>query len=312
MNGPMLALDVRDVSKRFGDHAAVSDLSFHVPAGAICGFIGPNGSGKTSTLRMVMNIILPDRGEITVLGRPNTTVARDEIGYLPEERGLYKRMTVRRLLRYYGQLKGCSVTELDPVITRWLETLQLTAWADRRIDQLSKGMAQKVQFISAIVSRPRLLILDEPFSGLDPVNAEALRDAVLTLRAEGTTVVFSTHDMITAETLCDRIFMIFRGRGVLDGSLEEIQRQYGQDTIRVRLSDGRAALDGLSGIQAINDHGNFQDLQVSGSPNALLAQLVARTEVRQFEIVRPSLSDIFMRIARPSTDEPRPAEAITR
>src|SRR5690348_6751255 len=178
-NTRMHAIELQDVTKRFGDHVAVDDVSLAVPEGSIYGFLGPNGSGKSTTIRMIMNILLPDSGTINVLGQRTTAAARDEVGYLPEERGLYKRMTVSRLLRYYGQLKGRSIADVDPVITRWLARLGLAEWADKRVDQLSKGMAQKVQFVAAIVSRPRLLVLDEPFSGLDPVNALTLRDAVL-------------------------------------------------------------------------------------------------------------------------------------
>jgi len=297
---PTPAIDIRHVSKLFDSHRAVDDLSLIVPDGAIYGFIGPNGSGKTTTLRMILNIIAPDRGSIDVLGEPASAATRDAIGYLPEERGLYKKMQVRRLLRYYGRLKGRTVAELDPVISRWLERLQLSEWADKRVDQLSKGMAQKVQFVAAMVARPRLLILDEPFSGLDPVNAEALRAAVLDLRREGTTIVFSTHDMATAEKMCDRILMIFKGRKVLDGSLAEIQAEYGHDTIRVAVSGGLSALSGLAELESVIDHGNYQDVRVTGSPNALLQQLVLRAEVRHFEIMRPSLADIFVRIAGPS------------
>jgi ABC-2 type transport system ATP-binding protein len=208
-------------------------------------------------------------------------------------------MPVRRVLRYYGRLKGRTTARIDPVIDRWLRRLGLESWADKRVDQLSKGMAQKVQFIAAIVAEPQLLILDEPFSGLDPINAEALRDAVLDLRRGGTTIVFSTHDMLTAERLCDRIFMIFQGKKVLDGSLDEIQRQYGQDIVRVKLAGGRAALEGLPGLAAINDHGNYQDLRLSGPPTAFLQRVAARTDVLHFEIVKPSLADIFVQIARP-------------
>jgi len=297
---PTPAIDIRGVSKLFDSHRAVDDLSLVVPDGAIYGFIGPNGSGKTTTLRMILNIIAPDHGSIDVLGEPASAATRDAIGYLPEERGLYKKMHVRRLLRYYGRLKGRTVAELDPVIGRWLERLQLADWADKRVDQLSKGMAQKVQFVAAIVARPRLLILDEPFSGLDPVNAEALRAAVLDLRREGTTIVFSTHDMGTAEKMCDRILMIFNGRKVLDGSLAEIQAEYGHDTIRVRVAGGLSVLSGIAGLESVIDHGNYQDVRVSGSPNALLQQLVARAEVRHFEIMHPSLADIFVRIAGPA------------
>ncbi len=295
------AIHIHAVSKRFGDHHAVRDLTLEVPEGSIYGFIGPNGSGKTTTLRMIMNMILPDHGDITVFGRRSSSAARDEVGYLPEERGLYKKMTVRRVLRYYGQLKGRSTAELDPVITAWLARLGLAEWADKRVDQLSKGMAQKVQFISAIVARPRLVILDEPFSGLDPVNAEVLRDAVFELRRQGTTVVFSTHDMGAAEKMCDRIFMIFRGQKVLDGSLEEIQARYGHDTIRLRLGDGAAALVGIPDVTSVNDHGNFQEVRLSGDPQRFLQALVQRTTIQQFEIAKPSLYEIFVSIARPTS-----------
>ena len=210
------AIRLADVSKRFNGVAAVDALTLDVPQGSIYGFIGPNGSGKTTTLRMIMHILLPDQGRIEVLGSADTAAARDRVSYLPEERGLYKKMTVRRLLRYYGRLKGRTLAELDPAIDDWMGRLGMEGWGEKKIEALSKGMSQKVQFVGAVVSRPDLLILDEPFSGLDPVNAEALKDAVLEMRRRGTTVVFSTHDMGTAEKMCDRIFMIFRGRKVLD------------------------------------------------------------------------------------------------
>jgi ABC-2 type transport system ATP-binding protein len=172
-------------------------------------------------------------------------------------------------------------------------------WAEKKIETLSKGMSQKVQFVGAVISRPDLLILDEPFSGLDPVNAETLKDAVLEIRRRGTTVVFSTHDMSTAERMCDRIFMIFRGRKVLDGTLEEIQAQYGFDTVRVRTAGGGAALAGMATVQAVNDYGQLQEVRLAGDPQRFLQELAARTTVLQFEITRPSLHDIFVRIARP-------------
>ena len=297
------AIAIRGVTKYFGDYAAVADLSLSVPRGSVYGFIGPNGSGKTTTLRMTMNILFPDAGEIVVLGERTTAAARDRVSYLPEERGLYKKMTVREVLRYYGRLKSVPRARLDGAIDAWLERLQIADRAGLKIESLSKGQAQKVQFISAVVSEPELLILDEPFSGLDPVNAEALKDAVLALRDRGTTIVFSTHDMATAERLCDRIFMIFRGKKVLDGTLAEIQAQYGADTIRVRSDGGRAALDGLPGVEKIVDQGNHQELRVSGDPQAFLRALVARTKVHQFEITRPSLHDIFVRIAQPGSGE---------
>jgi ABC-2 type transport system ATP-binding protein len=233
------AIRLTDVTKRFSGLTAVDRLTLAVPTGSIYGFIGPNGSGKTTTLRMIMNILLPDEGAIAVLDSATSAAARDRVSYLPEERGLYKKMTVRRLLRYYGQLKGCSIAALDPAIDDWMARLGMDGWSERKIETLSKGMSQKVQFVAAVVSRPELLILDEPFSGLDPVNADTLKDAVLEMRRRGTTIVFSTHDMTTAEKMCDRIFMIFKGKKVLDGTLEEIQAQYGFDTVRLRTAARR-------------------------------------------------------------------------
>jgi ABC-2 type transport system ATP-binding protein len=293
------AIHLAGITKRFNGVTAVDNLTLTVPGGSIYGFIGPNGSGKTTTLRMIMHILLPDQGRIEVLGSADTAAARDRISYLPEERGLYKGMAVRRLLRYYGRLKGRSIAELDPVMDEWMTRLGMKEWSDKKIETLSKGMSQKVQFVGAIISKPELLILDEPFSGLDPVNAEALKDAVLEIRRRGTTVVFSTHDMATAERMCDRIFMIFRGKKVLDGTLQDIQAQYGFDTIRVRTAAGAGVLAGMPGVESVNDYGQMQEVRVPGNPQAFLHALAARTAVHQFEITRPSLHDIFVRIARP-------------
>ena len=293
------AIVLRNVTKRFGSTAAVDRLSLEVPAGSIYGFIGPNGSGKTTTLRMIMHILLPDEGEIEVLGSRETAAARDQVSYLPEERGLYKKMTVRRLLRYYARLKGRPLSEIEASISDWIARMDLPGVLDKPVEAMSKGMSQKVQFISAVISKPSLLILDEPFSGLDPVNAQVLKDAVLEMRRRGTTVVFSTHDMGTAEKMCDRIFMIFRGRKVLDGTLHDIQEQYGADTVRIRTSGGADALSGLPAVDAINDFGQLQEVRLKGSPQDFLKQLATRATVYHFEITRPSLQDIFVRIARP-------------
>jgi ABC-2 type transport system ATP-binding protein len=296
------AIRLTDVTKRFNGVAAVDRLTLAVPTGSIYGFIGPNGSGKTTTLRMIMHILLPDEGGIEVLDSTGTAGARDRVSYLPEERGLYKKMPVRRLLRYYGQLKGRTVAELDPVIDEWMARLGMEGWNDRKVEALSKGMSQKVQFVAAVISKPELLILDEPFSGLDPVNAEALKDAVLEIRRRGTTVVFSTHDMATAEKMCDRIFMIFKGRKVLDGTLDDIQAQYGFDTIRVRTAAGASALTGMPDVKAVNDYGQLQEVHFVGDPQRFLQELTSRTAVHHFEITRPSLHDIFVRIAKPTEE----------
>ena len=296
---PMNAIALRHITKRFGNHVAVDDLSLEVPSGSVYGFIGPNGSGKTTTIRMILHILLPDAGQIEVFGDPRTDLARDKIGYLPEERGLYKKMRVRRLLRYYGRLKGKPLSDIDKNIDRWIDQMSLGPWLDKPVEALSKGMAQKVQFIAAVVAEPDLLILDEPFSGLDPVNAEVLKEAVLDVRRTGTTIVFSTHDMGVAERMCDRIFMIYRGKKVLDGTLDDIQAAYGADTVRVRVEGGAAMLRALPEVSIVNDHGQLQDVRCA-DPQALLAALVARARVQHFEITRPSLHDIFVRIARPT------------
>jgi ABC-2 type transport system ATP-binding protein len=295
------AIALRNVTKCFTSLVAVDRLDLTVPSGSLYGFIGPNGSGKTTTLRMIMHILLPDEGEIEVLGQRGTRAARDCVSYLPEERGLYKRMSVRRLLRYYGALKGARQPQLDRSIDEWLERLSLSAWIDRKIESLSKGMAQKVQFIAAVLNQPQLLILDEPFSGLDPVNAEVLKDAVLQLKRSGTTIVFSTHDMHVAERLCDRILMIFKGKKVLDGTLDEIQSKFGCDTIRLQTDDGLAALDGLVASDEITDLGNLQEVRWGGNPQHLLERLIPRTRITHFEVTRPSLHDIFVRIAAPES-----------
>jgi ABC-2 type transport system ATP-binding protein len=289
------AVRLEDVTKTYGAVKAVDGLSLNVPKGAIFGFIGPNGSGKTTTLRMILHILYPDAGAIEVLGSRSRRAANDRIGYLPEERGLYRKMTVRRVLAYYAGLKGMRQRDARAEGARWLDRLGLAAWADRKVETLSKGMQQKVQFIAAVLNRPELLILDEPFSGLDPVNLEALREVILELKQRGATVIFSTHDMTKAEELSDTICMIFRGKKVLDGTLEEIQAQYGADTVRVRVSGGPLALAGLA--KGVRDLGRLQEVRFEGDPQELLRKLLERGRVEHFEVSKPSLHDIFLRIA---------------
>ena len=296
-DGPAVA--IRGVTKTFGAHTAVNNLTVTVPRGAVYGFIGPNGSGKTTTLRMIMHILHPDSGEIEVLGERTTRAAHDRVGYLPEERGLYKSMTVRDVLQFYAGLKGMSRSR--SAVDGWLERMGLSEWAGKKVQALSKGMAQKVQFIAAVIAKPELVLLDEPFSGLDPVNLEVLREAVLNLRRDGTTVIFSTHDMNVAERMCDSIFMIYRGNKVLDGTLDSIQATYGTDTLRVRLNgDGRIPAN-LPGVQKLTDFGRYQELRLAEGVDsqAVLAALMAHGRVLHFELARPSLHDIFVRIAAP-------------
>jgi ABC-2 type transport system ATP-binding protein len=298
----MSAVTIENVTKSFGQHVAVRDLSLQVPTGSIYGFIGPNGSGKTTTLRMIMRILHPDQGTIRVLGEQTLGAASDRVGYLPEERGLYKQMKVRDVLRFYAELKG--MRNSGPAINAWLERMDLSAWAGKKVEALSKGMAQKVQFIAAVVAHPQLVLLDEPFSGLDPVNTDVLRQAILDLRREGATVIFSTHDMAVAEKMCDFIFMISSGQKVLDGTLESIQETYGSDTLRVLL-DGPASLNDIPGVVKTMDFGRWQELRLASGTDTqqVLAQLMARGRVRHFELARPTLHDIFVRIARPADSE---------
>jgi len=293
----MNVVEIENVTKTFGDVRAVDGLSLNVPKGAIYGFIGPNGSGKTTTLRMIMNIFYPDSGTIRVFDEEMRGASTGRIGYLPEERGLYKKMKVHDLLRFYGELK--SGRNVNREVEDWLERLGLGVWANRKIETLSKGMAQKVQFIAAVVAMPELIILDEPFTGLDPVNLEALKDAVLDLRSRGVTVIFSTHDMSVAERMCDFIFMIFKGRKVLDGTLTEIQDEYGSDTLRIRAEGGVAGLKNLDGVEKITDFGRLQELRLGpGSDHQkIVAEIMSRTRVHSFEVAKPTLYDIFLRIA---------------
>ncbi len=291
------------VTKSFGRVTAVNDLSLNVPQGSIYGFIGPNGSGKTTTLRMIMNIYYPDSGEIRVFGDEIHGASSDRIGYLPEERGLYKTMKVREVLRFYGDLKNGSNVAQE--VDNWLERLDLAEWADKKVQTLSKGMSQKAQFIATIVAKPELVILDEPFSGLDPVNMDILKDAILELQTQGTTVIFSTHDMAVAEKMCDFIFMIFKGKKVLDGTLNSIQDKYGNDTIRIRMEDDQPLLNGINGVEKVNNYGRMKELRMSPGtdPQDVLTEIIRQTRITSFETVRPSLHDIFIRIAGPEAEE---------
>jgi ABC-2 type transport system ATP-binding protein len=293
----MDAIELLNVSKIFGETAAVDDVSLTVPEGAVYGFIGPNGSGKTTTMRMILNIIYPDQGSIRVFGSQLHAGRSSQVGYLPEERGLHRRMQVRPLLEFHGELRGGRNVTAE--VNSWLARLDLAHCAESKVETLSKGMSQKVQFIAAVIPQPKLLILDEPFTGLDPVSAESIRAAILDLRRRGSTVILSTHDMSVAEALCDYIFMIFKGRKVLDGTLESIQQQYGNDTIRVAADGGPAVMEGLPNVEKIRDLGHVQELRMAlgCDPQEVLRALVARTRVSSFAVTKPSLQDIFVRIA---------------
>ncbi|MGN6724369.1 MAG: ABC transporter ATP-binding protein [Tepidisphaeraceae bacterium] len=294
----MSAIELEHVRKTFGDFVAVNDLSLSVPQNTLCGFIGPNGSGKTTTLRMIMRIYAPDRGRVRVLGEDHHGPANDRVGYLPEERMLYKAMRVDEVLTYLSRLKGHRPTVSE--INHWLDLLQLQGFAKRRVQTLSKGQTQKIQLIAVLIARPQLVLLDEPFSGLDPVNADVMRDAILQLKENGATVLFSTHDMAVAEKMCDRVIMIDRGNKVLDGTLDEIRTGYGMDTVRVRVAGTPLEWGSLPGVESVTPFGQYQELRLSpgANPQAILDDIHRRAAVELFEITRPSLHDIFVRIAR--------------
>jgi ABC-2 type transport system ATP-binding protein len=291
------AVEISNVTKTFRAVTAVDRLSLSISEGSVYGFIGPNGSGKSTTMRMIANIFYPDSGTIRVFGQERVGTRSAQIGYLPEERGVYRKMRVRGLLEFHGELRGGRSVTAE--VNAWLERLGLADWADQKVETLSKGMSQKVQFIAAVIPEPKLLILDEPFTGLDPVSADSIRGAVLEMRKRGCTVILSTHDMGVAESLCDSIFMIFKGRKVLDGTLASIQASYGSDTIRVALESG--ALGELPGIVQVKDMGKVQELRMSEGcdPQQVLHALAARAQITSFSVVKPSLHDIFVRIAGP-------------
>lgn len=231
-------IEVRDVSKQYGDHIALSHVSLSVPDGSICGLLGPNGAGKTSLIRIINRITHADSGEVLLHGNPMTDDDIRQIGYLPEERGLYKKMKVEDEIIYLARLRGLSRYDAQQRMGEWLERFDLGEWRNKKVEQLSKGMAQKVQFIATVIHRPPLLIFDEPFSGFDPVNAEQLKQEILRLRDEGAAILFSTHNMSSVEEVCQEITLINHAEVVLQGSVEEIRRRYRSHTYRVQLEDG--------------------------------------------------------------------------
>jgi len=299
----MNIIELEGITKTYGTHKAVDNLTLHVPEGSIYGFIGPNGSGKTTTIRMIMNILYPDNGKIRLFGKESIGSKLEHVGYLPEERGLYTKMKVKDLVKFYGELKG--VKDLDAVADEWLKKFDLTKWADKKVEALSKGMSQKVQFIITVIDHPSIIILDEPFSGLDPVNAEIIKEEILKLRDKGSTIIFSTHDMSVAEKMCDYIFMIYKGQKVLDGTLQSIQEKFGQDTLRVQTEMGVSSLKGIKGVERVNDFGQVQEIKMEAHADSqeVLKAILAKTSVFKFELTSPSLNDIFIRIARPENTE---------
>ena len=300
------AIDIQHIGKSYDGFVAVKDLSLQVPEGSVYGLLGPNGAGKTTTIRMILDIIRPDKGSIALFGRPSTeSSVRDGIGYLPEERGLYKKMQVRRMLMFLAELKGVKPADASRRIDEWLARFSLTGgdrdWGLAKVDELSRGMQQKVQFIATLLHDPQLVVLDEPFSGLDPINAQALKDAVLELKSRGKTVIFSTHVMENAERMCDAVCIIARGEKVLDGLVASVKREHGSHNVAVSLADARpeyAAIltDRKLVAKADNQNRFFEcELLPGADSQELLRRLVqAGASIERFELIQPSLHQIFI------------------
>ncbi len=310
-------ISVRNVSKYFGDFMAVNDLSLEVAPGSIFGLLGPNGAGKTTTIRMIVNITVPDTGEVLLFGEKMSAKLQERVGYLPEDRGLYKKMPVGEQLAFFATLKGVPKAKAHKRIDEWLERMSLTEWKAKKWEELSKGMQQKIQFISTILHDPDLVILDEPFSGLDPINSNLLKDIVQEMKARHKTIIFSTHLMEQAEQMCDSICLINRGRGILQGEIRTVKRDFMRG-----MSDRKIALeaDGVNGLLddatliksvAPRNHHLELTLQESANPQEILQRLVAAgTVIHRFEMVEPTLNEIFIAsvqrtndISRTATDE---------
>jgi ABC-2 type transport system ATP-binding protein len=291
------AVSIEQVTKRFDSFAAVSRLSLGIRQQAVFGLLGPNGAGKTTTLRMIVRILMPDEGSIQVLGQPLGERAQDLIGYLPEERGLYRRMRVHEVLVFLAALKGVDEKEAARRASMWLERLGLADRLHDEVNGLSRGMQQKVQFIAAILHHPQLLILDEPFTGLDPVNAALIKEVMLELRDEGTTIILSTHLMEQVEQLCDSICLMHKGQKILDGDLKAIKKSYGNNTVRIQFTGDPAFLEIPELIEATKFYGDVAEvkLHTGGNPQQLLKAAVERgVEIRRFELMEPPLNDIFI------------------
>ena len=294
MSNDAIVLD--RVRKSFGDFVAVNDISLRVPRGSIYGFLGPNGAGKTTTIRMMMSIFYPDSGSINILGQPNSEHIKDRLGYLPEEKGLYKNMKAIDLVAYFGRLKGMTNADARRRGRELLTKFGLGEWIEAKCKALSKGMGQKVQLLATLMHDPELVILDEPFSGLDPVNTEVVRDLIMQMKRDNKTVIFSTHVMEHAEQICDHVVLINKGRVLLDGPITQV-RATGGNTVQLDYEGDGNVIRGIRGIVRVNDAGNHAEfvLAPGNDPDDILKQLVGKVKVRRFDTREASLHEIFVR-----------------
>jgi ABC-2 type transport system ATP-binding protein len=290
------ALVLKGIRKAFAGHVAVESLSLEVPRRSVFGLLGPNGAGKTTTLRMVMDILGPDAGTIEILGEPADHAARDRIGYMPEERGLYPRMVLEEQLVFMAATRGVPAKQAQKRLGPWLERFGLADWRRRKTNELSKGMQQKAQFVATVLHEPEVLIVDEPLSGLDPVATDVMREALIDLRRTGTTIVLSSHQMDTVERLCDRVALINRGHKILDGTVSEVKARHGKNTVALAFEGDGGFIESLPGVARVTDFGQYLEVRLAdgADPQALLREAVGRLRLRRFEIVEPSLHDIFV------------------
>ena len=292
----MNAVELRDVRKTYDTFVAVDKLSFDIPAGKIFGLLGPNGAGKTSTIRMMLGITIPDSGAVTMFGERFHRALLHRVGYLPEERGLYKKMKVGEHLIFLGELCGLPGVEAAKRTKQWAERMEIASWLDKKVEELSKGMQQKIQFIATILHEPDFIVMDEPFSGLDPVNTALLKDVLLELKQKGKTILFSTHRMDTVERLCDSICLVNRGKVVLDGDLKQIKKRYGRNNVQIEYDGEDGFLRDAKLVKSANNYGNYVEVQLAPGADAqeLLRLIASRARVSKFELVEPSLEEIFI------------------
>lgn len=295
----MEILNLNTITKKYGNFTAVDNISFSVEEGIIFGILGPNGAGKSTTIRMINNIIQPDAGEINIFGEKIKPQAQDYMGYMPEERGLYKKIKVIDQLVYFGRLKSMSESEAKKQARLWLNKLGVADWENKKIQELSKGMQQKVQFISTILHKPKLLILDEPFSGFDPINADLFKKLVIELKNEGTTILLSTHIMEQAEQMCDQIGLINKGKLVLSGNLRNIKREFGRDTVLIEYEGEDNFLNDFTGLQFINrslGRAEFRVINKEIKIQDIIEKANKSVEIYKFELSEPSLNEIFIEV----------------
>lgn len=289
-------IQLENVTKIFGNYAAVDDLTFDIDKGSIFGILGPNGAGKTTTIRMITNIYMADKGRVLINGEPAGPAHQDIIGYLPEERGLYKKAKVIDQLTYFGQLKGLSRADATRAGREWLRKLDAADWAPKKIQELSKGMQQKVQFIATILHDPQILILDELFSGFDPVNVEVLKQVIVDLKEAGKTILLSTHVMEQVEKLCDDICLINRGKAMLNGNVRDIKRSFGRDTVLIEFEGDGSFLDDISGLKILNRSKNRAEFRLTDGETSrkILQKALDTVDLYKYELSEPGLHEIFI------------------